>query len=366
VLGDVNPALLGPQAVQNVADFVTQPGKGGALIVIAGPRFMPAAYRDTALASLLPIDPRTVRFPADEALTEGFHVQPTELGLSTPAMQLGDSPAETAALWQNLPPLYWSLEAWDLRPGARVLAEDPNRQGPDGRKLPLIAMHYVGAGRVWMHLTDETWRWRYRVGDVLFARYWVQTIRYLTRAKLSGKAAAELTVDRREYQLGEPVRLRVRFLDERQAPAEDQGVTVVVEHQGHPTQRLTLSRVAAARGVFETVLSSPGLGSYHAWLPIQTPEGGAPDVNFTVIAPTSESQQTRMDIAELRRAARETKGKFYTVDTAFRLLEDLPEGRQVPIESLPPKTLWNRWPVLLALLALLVAEWLLRKKAGLV
>ena len=52
IFGDVNPALLGDAALQNLADFVDQPAKGGALVLIAGPSFMPAAYRETPLARL--------------------------------------------------------------------------------------------------------------------------------------------------------------------------------------------------------------------------------------------------------------------------------------------------------------------------
>ena len=48
IFGDVNPALLSPTALQNLADFVDQPDKGGALVLIAGPEFMPAAYRQHA------------------------------------------------------------------------------------------------------------------------------------------------------------------------------------------------------------------------------------------------------------------------------------------------------------------------------
>ena len=44
-------------------------------------------------------------------------MQPTELGLASPAMQLGDTPEESRAIWQNLPPLYWMVEAADLKPG---------------------------------------------------------------------------------------------------------------------------------------------------------------------------------------------------------------------------------------------------------
>jgi hypothetical protein len=46
------------------------------------------------------------------------------------------------------------------------------------------------------------------------------------------------------------------------------------------------------------------------------------------------------------------------------LLDDLPPGRQVPVESLPPLPLWNQWPLLLLFLVLLVTEWVLRKRKG--
>ena len=46
------------------------------------------------------------------------------------------------------------------------------------------------------------------------------------------------------------------------------------------------------------------------------------------------------------------------------LVEELPEGRQVPVETLPPRPLWNTWPVVALLLGLLIAEWLLRRTGG--
>jgi hypothetical protein len=218
---------------------------------------------------------------------------------------------------------------------------------------------------VLFHATDETWRWRRGVGDVFFARYWIQTIRWLSRAKLSdGRQTAELSTDRREYHPGEPVRLRARFTDERLAPAEDNGVTVVVEHPGHQTQRVQLHRAEAGRGVFEGLLLKTPVGSYHAWIAVPSIEGRAPAVDFTVAPPPGEFARVRMDAPEMRQAAEESKGRFYTFATAKRLLGDLPEGRQVAIETLPPKPLWNKWPVLLLLLALLVGEWLLRKRGG--
>lgn len=367
VLGDVNPALLPPAALKDLADFVDQPAKGGALVLIAGPSFMPAAFRDTPLGPLLPMKSADqLRYPA-ASIAEGFRVQPTDLGLATPALQLGDTPEETLQIWKNLPPLYWLLEMPELKRGVRVLAERAAPSGADGRRLPVICLQYVGAGKVLFHATDETWRWRYRTGDVYFARYWVQMIRYLCRSKLTDAGgSAILTTDRREYAQGDSVRLRVRFADERQAPAEDDGVTVVVEQPGRKTQRIPLRRAAGARGVFEGVVERPAVGSYHAWIAAPALEGRSPAADFTVIPPPGEFARVQMDAGAMRQAAKTTGGRFYTFETAHRLVGDLPPGRQVPIESLPPLPLWNRWPVLALFLSLLAAEWVLRKLRGMV
>jgi hypothetical protein len=219
---------------------------------------------------------------------------------------------------------------------------------------------------VLFHATDETWRWRYRVGDVLFARYWVQTIRYLSRAKLlGGGRAAELTTDRREYTRGETVRFRVRFSDERQAPVAHDGVMVMVQRKGRKNHRLQLHRSSSSRGVFEGVLQGPAEGGYHAWVVTPSLEGRAPAADFLVVAPPGEFERTQTAADELKKVSQETKGRHYTIATADRLLKDLPRGRQVPVERLPPVVLWNKWPVLLLFLTLLVTEWMVRKRKGL-
>lgn len=138
--------------------------------------------------------------------------------------------------------------------------------------------------------------------------------------------------------------LRAKFVDERLAPAEDDGVTIVLEHKDHKTERIALRRTATSRGVFEGLLSKPAIGSYHAWVAIPASQGRAPAVDFTVTAPPGEFEKVEMDAPELRRAAELTKGKFYTFSTADHLLRDLPEGRQVPIESLPRSRCGTRGP----------------------
>jgi hypothetical protein len=370
IFGDVNPSLLGSAAVAALADFVDH-GDGGAVVLVAGQNFMPQAYRDTPLARLMPFDPAKARNPeADKPLTEGFVAQPTALGLASPAMQLGDSPEKSRAIWQNLPPLYWMTEVSDLKPSARVLAEHPTRNGPNGKRLPLFVMQYVGGGgKVLFHATDETYRWRRGVEDMYFARYWVQSLRLLSRAKpVEGDGSARLSADRREYPPGDPVRLQVRFSNDRLAPLDDNGVIVELEQAGRQTQRVPLRRSESGRGRFEAVLNNLPPGDFHAKMiaPALPGQGQVSSADFRVVPPQTEMVRLQVNAAEMQQAAEVTKGGYYTYKDVSRLIDDLPAGRQVPVESLPPVPLWNRWPLLALFLTLLIGEWWLRKRKGMV
>jgi hypothetical protein len=365
IFGDVNPSFLSQQVMQNLAAFVEE--RGGGVIFNAGPKFTPLSYRGTPLAALFPVnlDVATAPDPREE-LTQSFIVQPTSLGLASPHMQLADTAAASIARWQKLPGIYWLLETPEVKPGARVLAEHPTHTGSDGRPLPVITMQFIGAGKVILHNTDETWRWRFRTGDALWGRYWLQTIRYLARSKLVGKArVAELASDRQTYRRGDVVNLRVRFFDEREAPAQDDGVAVVVEQAGGRNRRVTLER-GARRGVFETALTGLGPGRYRAWMATPTLADGAPTTEFTVEDPGGELARLRMDVKDLQTAAQRSGGKFYTFATAGKLLRELPAGRQVPIEALDPVPIWNSNLIAGLFVVLLVTEWLLRKRAGMV
>lgn len=358
VIGDVDPRLLPRSTWQNVREFVVQQGRGVAFI--AGPRFLPWLYRDNPdVAALLPIDVEALDDVADnqlpETVTRGFVVRPTPLGSQSPALQLGDTPVETEQIWRDLAPLYWLVEVNKLKPGGQVWAEGP--------AIPVICFQYVGAGRVLFHAIDSTWRWRAGAGDTFFARYWVQTTRFLARGKLSGGRGAQLVTDRREYRYGEAVELRARFLDPRLAPGGDE-VTVLLEAAGQARRRETLRRNPAAEGVFTGSVTDLANGQYEALLAEPQLPGTPPAARFTVVAPPGELARPIMDAAALSAAADATHGKFYTVADADRLLAELPAGRRVPIENLPPISIWNRWWLLTAFLIFLTTEWILRKHKG--
>lgn len=366
IFGDVKPSdTLGVQDMENIAAFVKE--RGGGVIFVSGPQYTPLAYRQTPLEDLFPIDIGSATLPSEsELLGEGYFPRPTRLGMTTPPMQLGKNAADTVRIWSKLPELYWLLHAPDLRVGARVLIEHPSLTSPDGQNLPVVCMRYVGAGKVIFHCTDETWRWRHLVGDVHFARYWIQAIRYLSRSKNASNGSVEIRSDRERYQYGEPVRMTVRFIDDRLAPATETGVVLVLKQQGGRQRQIDLNRSSASRGVYQATIPGLAHGTYSAWIASPVLPGGPSAYSFIIDPPLGESAMRRMQAAELSQAAKLTEGRFYTINNVANLAKDLPKGRQVPISSLPPEPVWNYWPWAAAFVLLIVTEWLLRKRWGMV
>ncbi len=366
VLGDLSPALLGPAVMENVRDFVRE--KGRSVVFIAGPQSNPVALGGTPLEVLLPFATADVRAVAAEAVgSDSFHPALTLEGQKGNSLfRLGDTEADSLRIWNGLPNLYWLVEIPKTKPGVRVFAEHPLKSGTSG-KLPIIAMQQVGGGKVLFHATDETWRWRFRTGDLHYGRYWIQAIRYLSRGRLIGKdRTAELSVDQLVYQRGQPVTLRVRFVDEKFLPAEADGVTVILDRKGEGRQTVKLTRLRESPTMFEVQLPRLAEGSYHAWVSQPAFNEAPPATDFRIEAPQRELQRRGMDKTDLQLAAKLSHGRFYTLDDVDRLPNEIPRGTPVPLQTDEPIPLWNRWEVLSLLATLLTTEWLLRKRWRLV
>ncbi|MFO0945118.1 MAG: VWA domain-containing protein [Planctomycetota bacterium] len=365
LLGDVAPTLLTPAQLENIRDFVRV--KGGGLLVLAGPNFVPATYRDTLLDDLLPvvIGPATNRELSAPTST-GFSPRLTVEGRASPIFRFAADEMENDEIWRKLPPLYWFARVDKAKPGAQVLAEHPTEL-KEGIASPLVATQFFGAGRTYFQAFDSTWRWRYRVEELYHSRYWVQTVRYLSRSKLLGKnRSVELLVDRRQYRRGEPVQVRVRFLDESLAPRGDDAVSVTLEHEVHGNRTLQLKASPDRPTVFEGVFSQAQDGRYRLRLSGPAIESPPSPVEFSVKPPPGELDRVQMNEAELRQVAEATGGHYYRLADANNLFSALPPGRRVALHTDPPFPLWNTPPALFLFVLLLCAEWILRKRKSMV
>lgn len=366
IFGDLAPGMLGPSVLENLRDFVRE--KGGSVIFIAGPQANPVALNGTPLEALLPFEPADVKVPSSDATTyESFHPALTLEGQKGNSLfRLGDGEADSMRIWNSLPSLFWFIEIPKTKPGVRVFAEHPLKSGTTGR-LPIIMLQQVGAGKVLYHATDETWRWRFRRGDLYYGRYWIQAVRYLSRGRLIGKdRTAELSVDQLVYQRGQPVTLRVRFVDEKFLPIDASGVTVMVERKGEGRQPVKLTRLRESPTMFEGQLARLTDGSYHAWVSQPAFNEAPPSTDFRVEPPLRELQRRGMDKVDMLLAAKQSNGRFYTIDAVDTLPSEIPLGTPIPLQTDNPIPLWNRWEVLSLFATLLTGEWMLRKRWRLV
>jgi hypothetical protein len=140
VLGDVDPKDLPRAERLRLEKYVKDYGK--TLILVAGKRFLPQAYlqeqaggdgaapkpdggkdanaQGDPLVKMLPIEEPHVLSPA-----RGFRRRPTGEAQLVPFMQMGETPAQSDRLWQELPPHFWAMVG-RAKPAASVLAYVPD------------------------------------------------------------------------------------------------------------------------------------------------------------------------------------------------------------------------------------------------
>jgi uncharacterized membrane protein len=370
VVGDVDPEPRGEnkmnEHLKNVAEFVQE--RGGGLLMIAGERFAPRAYRNSPLKDVLPID--VIAGPVDneteEPIVDVYRAELSGIGRMHPLFRFVPDEKENEDLWGKLKEFLWYADGYVPKRTAEVLAVHPTARSADrkGGKHPLVLQTFAGAGRSMFFGFNETWRWNWRDQQLHFNQFWIQTMRYLSRSKVG---RMELRLDRQTpYRRGEPIKMTVRFPDDERPPSDRTEVKVVVERRGGgsaelETRSVKLSKLEGTRGTYEAVLTQTPEGEYRFWLaePASKPR---PQVECKVLAPPGEMERLRMNQAEMELAARETGGKFYSLATAENLLGELPSGNRVSVNAPgPPYLVWNSVLLFLLFLGLFSAEWLLRK-----
>lgn len=378
IFGDVDPHDVRVEKhLGDVADFVRE--RGGGFLMIAGEAFGPQAYKDTALRDVLPVEV-VGPVPEDREREEGYRPELTPAGRFHPIFRFSPDEAENVGIWNGLRELYWYSEGYRAKWGAEVLAVHPTKPaeaprgdepaGPAGDpRHPLVVQQFVGNGRVMFFGFNETWRWGFREDVLRFNQFWIQTVRYLSRSRLG---RVELRLDRQApYRRGAPIRVTVRFPDDVPPPAADVPVQVrVVRTLARPgaapeteEQTLALAKVEGSRATYEAILTRTPEGDYVFQLSAPAVEGQRPRAEAKVIAPPGEKDRLRMNRQEMERAAEETQGHFYTLAEADRLLEDLPVGTRIALNTpQPPRLIWNHGLVFALGLGLLSAEWFLRKR----
>ncbi|HZU95699.1 MAG TPA: vWA domain-containing protein, partial [Planctomycetota bacterium] len=204
---DPNPAHFDRELVENIKDYVEH--QGGGLLYVAGEKYTTAFLTNpdlNVMLDLIPVVPDTQKAESEGKgpWSEQLPYKLTDEAEDSAITRLDQNLQRSKAIWQKVPGAFWHYPVTREKPGAAVLVRQADERSV-GKEAPLVITHFYGPGRTMFNATDETWRWR-AVAPKSYDRFWIQALRYLVEGRLLGGVhRAELSTDKNEYELGDPV-----------------------------------------------------------------------------------------------------------------------------------------------------------------
>jgi uncharacterized membrane protein len=347
------------------AEFVSV--RGGGLVVLGGRSFAQRGLIGTPLEETLPVELNDRRggLARAQADAEGppapNAILLTGEGESHPAMRIGQTVEETRKRWAALPALAASAPVGGPRPGATVLAVTMTASG--GR-YPVVAAQRYGRGRSMIFAGEASWRWRMLTpaSDRTYEYFWRQAARWLAASapdpvSVIVPAAAEP---------GSVVQIEVEARDAAFTPLGDATVTAAITGPGGTSQPLTLRPDAEVPGRFAGQITAEVAGLYRVQGEARRGARslGPVDAWFQVGGVEREFADPRLNAGFLQRLARASGGEYLTAAEAGRLASLLASSAPRALEP-ERRDLWHEPWTFVFVVALLSAEWILRRRWGL-
>lgn len=360
ILGDVQASVFTPTQLSLMERLVRE--RGASLVMLAGHKHAPVEYLDTPLAAALPVRIEQGQW---EEVGQDVHPVLTDEGRQGTVMTLEEVEAKNAALWANVKPLVRVAPLVGPKPGAKVLAQlSDSTQWSE--PYPLVAWQRYGAGKTMFVGTDRLWRLRSGEGDVYHARFWGQTIQFLTLSRLLGEnRRIRLTVAPAQIPLGASVDLYAHVVDELYQPlvAPAFRVEVAPLDDESESETVQLQPVPGAEGLYHTALV-PGLPGRYQVAAGEADRLFANTVQLTVNARTAERVDVAMREDLLRQMADLSGGRYFTVSD-LPLLPDVLPVRTATETVQKPVEVCDHWLVLVLFVGIVGIEWMWRRNRDL-
>ena len=361
VLGGLPANFLTRMQIRALTQAVEQRGAG--LLMLGGrSSFGPGGWAGTDLAKILPmaISPRDGQVEPDE----GLKVVPDPTGLENYVTKLGPTATETARIWDAMPPIMGTNQFGEPKPSAFILL-----RARGARDLPLLfGMDNVGKGRV-LAFGGETWPWARSfddVGLVAHAKFWRQVILWLSRKENQGESQVKLKLDSRRVAVGQKLEVTAIARDAKNEPIKDidpPATTVTrIGPDGKP-EPVTLYPSGNDFAGPYIALGAPGEYEVATKGFRAGQEIGSDKARFMVYQDNRELENPAADLLLLKEISMITGGVSLNAEDLGKHLKSLaPEASDYVFQS--EHRLWDNWPFFLIFVAVLTAEWALRKAKG--
>lgn len=333
--------------------------RGGGLVLLGGRSALSdGGWARSSLAELLPVN---LPERKDTFHRDMVGVELTAAGRESLIARLEEDPEKNAARWKKLPALAAYQEIGTPKPGATVLADVAIGQ----RKSPFLVTQNYGRGRV-VIVAGDTWRWQMQqpVEDSTHETFWRQVFRYAV-SDTPGRVLA--TTPRQVLADENRLKLNVDVRDRTYLPAADAKVEVRVLGPGASGGMVELQPDAVTPGQYtgEWSVNQPGQFVAEALAKRGDEEVGRDVFTFQRQDGVAENFHTQQNRELLEKLANQTGGRYWKPEDISRLPEEVSLS-EAGITVRETRDLWNLPAVFLLLLLLKGAEWLLRRKWGVV
>ena len=364
IFGNIEADFFTRDQLELTSEFVA--ARGGGLLVLGARSFDRQGLAGTPLDEVLPIDltdrrGAVARASADTAVAAPNTPALTEDGSAHPATRLAASFEESRRRWSALPPLASVAAVGGPRPGAQILAVAIGGGAP---AQPLIAAQRYGQGRSMVFAGEASWQWRMMrpATDTSYERIWRQIARWLTAGSPGPVSIAAMSPS----VPGVTDRITVTVRNQDYAAVGNAEVTIGVTAPNGQTRQLTpaLSSPQEGRYAVAARFDQPGVYRIDATALRAGERLGTATRQVLVGGADLEMTQPRLNEAVLRRLAAATGGKYLAAADAARL-PALVRASHAEAGTPELRDLWHNGWSLLAIIALLAAEWIARRRVGL-
>ncbi|HEX4084081.1 MAG TPA: hypothetical protein VHY22_04160 [Chthoniobacteraceae bacterium] len=359
IVGDVDPKTFAAAQLDALGEFVSK--FGGAALFIAGRSYMPEAYRGSIVEKMLPVELEP--YPQNGETTRPIHLALTPLGQSSDMLRLTPDPEQNAELWAKLPPVYWDFKVARPKAAAQTLVEDtdPSHASRYGN-MPVFASQQYGVGQVFYLGTDQLWRWRRGAGVDEYPMLWGQIVQGAALAHLLGSSKkTQLSVDKEEHNVGDPVTVFARLYNDTFQPISDPQVqaqfTVITGTGTQAATPLLLRAVPDQPGMYRGDFVALTAGRYQ----ISTVNDPGTVVEFNAREPQFELGETAMNESLLRQMAAMSGGRFFREEDLSGLVKTM-TAKPETLHTSRDLEIWSSPLYFIILCVVAASEWLLRKK----
>jgi len=359
ILGSVEASYFTATQQTLIHDFVDRRG-GGALFLGGRASLSDGGYQNSPLADLIP-----VALPAQKGT---FHrdfsgQELTAAGARSMLCRLDDDPARNAERWKKMPQLANYQEVGEPKPGATTLL---NVLPPGRRAMPLLITENFGHGRTALFATGGSWRWKMWTdhADKTQPEFWQQIFRYLVTGA-PGQVVA--TTPRAVLADDGRVPIRVEVRDKEYKPVTNANVQARFLGPDGSSATVQLTPQPMEEGVYATEWSAAKTGSYVAEILAGRDQEalGSDVLSFRREDGVAENFHTSQNRELLEKLSQQTGGRYYTPAEAGKLASEISYS-EAGITTRETRDLWDLPVVFLLLLVIRAAEWLLRRKWGVV